>query len=264
MSELIESLDPRGVATLTMNRPERHNTFDDVLIAQMDESLRRLEASPDVRAIVIGGNGRSFSAGADIGWLKRMSTAPFEENMADAVALAELLHRLYRLSKPTIALVHGAAYGGGVGIAACCDIVLASSRASFCLSEVKLGVIPAVISPFIIRAIGARQARRFVLTAEVIFAEAAKEIGLVHEVVPEAQLPSAREKIVDALLRGAPGAQAEAKALMLLCEDRAIGDDLVQDTAQWIAARRASAEGREGLNAFLEKRPPSWHVVWGS
>jgi len=256
--DLLESIDERGLATLTLNRPERHNAFDGELVAHLSDALRRLDAQEDVRIVLIRGEGHSFSAGADVDWLKRMSAASFDENLADANALAELMHRLDRLSKPTIAFVHGAAYGGGVGLAACCDIVIATERASFCLSEAKLGIIPAVIGPFVIRAIGARQARRYFLTAEVIFAQAARDIGLVHEAASEEAAPALCEKVVAALLRCAPGAQAEAKSLVSQCEGRAIDDDLARETARRIAARRASLEGREGLKAFLEKRPPSW------
>ncbi len=256
--DLLESIDERGVATLTLNRPERHNAFDGELVAHLTGALRGLDTQADVRVVVIRGNGPSFSAGADVEWLKRMAAASFDENLADARALAELMHGLDRLSKPTVAYVHGAAYGGGVGLAACCDIAIATERASFCLSEAKLGIIPAVIGPFVIRAIGARQARRYALTAEVISARTAREIGLVHEAASEEEAPALREKIVAALLRCAPGAQAEAKSLVAFCQGRAIDDELARETARRIAELRASPEGREGLEAFLEKRSPSW------
>jgi methylglutaconyl-CoA hydratase len=256
--DLLESIDERGVATLTLNRPERHNAFDGRLVAHLTDALRTLDARADVRVVLIRGNGQSFSAGGDIDWMKRMAAASFEENLADAGALAELMHGLDRLSKPTIAFVHGAAYGGGVGLAACCDIVIATESASFCLSEARLGIIPAVIGPFVIRAIGARQARRYALTAEVIFARTAREIGLVHEAASEEEAPILCEKIVAALLRCAPGAQAEAKFLVAFCQARAIDGELARETARRIAELRASPEGREGLEAFLEKRSPSW------
>src|SRR5208337_4309952 len=172
MSDLLQSIDARGVATLTLNRPERRNAFDDALVADMTAALRALEARDDIRIVVIAGAGRCFSAGGDIEWLKRMAAATSGENLADALALAELMLCLDRLAKPTIAYVHGAAFGGGVGLVACCDIALASERASFCLSEAKLGIIPAAIGPFVLRAIGARQTRRLVLTAEAISAHA--------------------------------------------------------------------------------------------
>jgi methylglutaconyl-CoA hydratase len=257
--DLLESIDERGVATLTLNRPERHNAFDGDLVTHLTAALRRLDAQGDIRVVIIRGNGHSFSAGADVDWLKRMAAASFDENLADASALAGLMHGLDLLSKPTIAFVHGAAYGGGVGLAACCDIVIATERASFCLSEAKLGIIPAVIGPFVVRAIGARRARRYALTAEVIFADVAREIGLVHETASEQEAPVLCDKIVAALLRCAPGAQAEAKSLIALCEGRAIDDEMTRETVKRIAKRRASPEGREGIEAFLEKRSPSWN-----
>ena len=256
--DLLETIDERGVATLTLNRPERHNAFDGEMVAHLTDALRGLDARADVRVVLIRGNGQSFSAGANVDWLKRMAAASFDENLDDARAFAELMHGLDRLSKPTIAFVHGAAYGGGVGLAACCDIAIATERASFCLSEAKLGIIPAVIGPFMIRAIGARQARRYALTAEVIFARTACEIGLVHEAAREEEASVLCEKIVGALLRCAPGAQAEAKSLVAFCQGRAIDGELARETARRIAERRASLEGREGLEAFLEKRSPAW------
>ena len=174
MPDLFQSIDTRGVATLTLNRPARHNAFDDGLAAQLTMALRSLAAAGDVRLVVMRAAGPSFSAGADIGWLERMSHAPFDENLADANALAELMHCLDRLPKPTVAVVHGAAYGGGVGLAVCCDIALATESASFSLSEAKLGIIPAVIGPYVTRAIGARQARRLMLTAETVSAVRAR------------------------------------------------------------------------------------------
>lgn len=258
MDDLLEEVDARGVATLTLNRPERRNAFDEALVAHATAALRRLDARPDVRIVVLSGAGGSFCAGGDIEWMKRMANDTFEANEADAAALAELMRTLDRLTKPTVALVHGAAYGGGVGLAACCDIVIASEQATFCLSEVKLGIIPSVIAPFVIRAIGVRQARRYFLTAEAISAERALEIGLAHEVVPQAELAKARDRLIEALLLGAPGAQSEAKAVAFSCEARRIDDELARETARKIATRRASVEGREGLSAFLEKRIPAW------
>lgn len=256
--DLIEAVDARGVATLTLNRPDRHNAFDDVLIAALTAALDRLGADPLVRAVVLAGAGRSFSAGADLGWMRRMAGYSEAENVADAAALAHMLHTLDRLPKPTLALVHGPAYGGGVGLVACCDIALAAERAQFCLTEVRLGLTPATISPYVVAAIGARQARRWFTTAEPIPAARALAIGLVHEVVPEAELAGARDRVLDALLQGAPGAQADAKALAFLPEGRAVDAGLREETGRRIAARRASPEGREGVAAFLERRAPSW------
>ena len=257
-STFLEAVDGRGVATLTLDRPNRHNAFDDALIAELTAALRRLGGDPGVRAVVLASNGRSFSAGADLEWMRRMARHSFEANLADAAALAGLLHTLDRLPKPTLALVQGAAYGGGVGLVACCDVAVASERAGFCLSEVKLGLTPATISPYVVNAIGARWARRPVQTAEVFTAARAREIGLVHEVVPEDGLAAAGEEALRAVLQGAPGAQADAKDLVFLCEGRAVDAVLGEETGRRIALRRASAEGQEGIAAFLDKRPPAW------
>lgn len=258
MDDLLLAKDERGVATLTLNRPERRNAFDDALIAHLREALKELEAREDVRVVVVCGSGDAFCAGGDIGWMRRVSTAPFAENLADAEALANLMLALDRLSKPTIAYVDGAAYGGGVGLVACCDIAVATERARFCLSEAKLGLIPAAIGPFVMRAIGARRARRLMLTAETISAEIALDIGLVHEVASPEEAPRVIARIVAALLACAPGAQAESKSLLASCEGRPLDAELMWEAARRLAQRRASPEGLEGLSAFLEKRSPSW------
>jgi len=258
MPDLLLSSDARGVATLTLNRPERRNAFDDQVVALLTTSLRRVAADETVRILVIRGAGRSFSAGGDIEWMRRMSGASFEENLADAEALARMLGLLDSFPKPTIAFVHGAAYGGGVGLVACCDIAIATERASFCMSEARLGIIPAAIGPFVIRAIGARQARRLMLTAETISAARAREIGLVHEAAPEREANELLEGIAEALLRCAPGAQKEAKDFIARYASRTLDDGLAQESARILATLRASGEGREGLSAFLEKRVAKW------
>jgi methylglutaconyl-CoA hydratase len=257
-STFLQAVDARGVATLTLNRPERHNAFDDSLIAQLTAALRRLGEEPEVRAVVLASSGRSFSAGADLEWMRRMAAHSPEDNLADAAGLASLLHTLDRLPKPTVALVQGAAYGGGVGLVACCDIALAAEGASFCLSEVKLGLTPATISPYVVQAIGPRWARRLFQTAEIFDASRARDIGLVHEVLPAEGLVARGEQLVAALLQGAPGAQADAKDLVFLCEGRPVDAALSAETGRRIALRRASAEGQEGIGAFLNKRAPSW------
>jgi methylglutaconyl-CoA hydratase len=258
MSNFLETVDARGIATLTLNCPERHNAFDDALIAELTAALRRLGADAGVRAVVLASSGRSFSAGADLAWMRRMAGHSLEDNLADAAGLAGLLHMLDRLPKPTVALVQGAAYGGGVGLVACCDIALAAEGASFCLSEVKLGLTPATISPYVVNAIGPRWARRLFQTAEVFDASRAREIGLVHEVVPADALAARSEAVMLALLQGAPGAQADAKDLVFLCEGRPVDAALSAETGRRIAQRRASAEGQEGIGAFLDKRAPAW------
>ncbi len=254
----LEKVDDAGVAWLVLNRPEVHNAFNDALIAELTAALKRLEQDPKVRAVLLGAEGKSFSAGADLNWMKRMAGYSKEENRADARGLAGLMQTLNELAKPTIALVQGAAYGGGVGLVACCDIALAATRASFCLSEVKLGLIPAVISPYVIAAIGARAARRYFVTAERFDAEAALRLGLVQEVVAPEELEAAGQRVLDALLAGGPEAQAAAKRLVRDLAEQPIDDTLVEETAKRIAEIRAGAEAKEGVSAFLEKRRPSF------
>jgi methylglutaconyl-CoA hydratase len=258
MSGILHDTDARGVATLTLNNPERHNAFDDTLIAEMTAVLDGFAADPAIRVVVLRSTGKSFSAGADLNWMRRVAAYTEADNRRDAAALGRLMHTLDRLPKPTLAVVQGAALGGGVGLVACCDIVLASTQAKFATTEVRLGLIPAVISPYVINAIGARHARRYFLTAEMIPADTAHRIGLVHELVAPDALAARAEAMIETLLLQAPGAQAEAKALVFLCEGRATDDALRHETSQRIAQRRVTAEGREGLRAFLEKRSPVW------
>lgn len=257
--KIITNIDNRGVATLTMNRPELHNAFDDSLIAELTEVLREFDEDPDVRLVILAAAGKSFSAGADLNWMRRMADYSREQNLADAENLAELMRTLDTLSKPTIGLIQGAAYGGGVGLVACCDIAIATSRASFCLSEVKLGLFPAVISPYVVAAIGPRASRRYFLSAESFDAGEALLLGLVHQVVAdESELAVAAERMVSQLLANSPDAMAGAKNLVSAVAGRHVDDVLIADTAGRIADQRSSREGREGLSAFLEKRKPSW------
>ena len=247
-----------GVGRLTLNRPELHNAFDDALIARLTAALLSLEADRRVRAVVLAAAGKSFSAGADLNWMQRMAGYSEAENLEDARALAGLMSTLDRLAKPTVALVQGAAFGGGVGLVACCDIAIASEAASFALSEVKLGIVPAVISPYVAAAIGQRAARRYMLTAERFSAERARALGLVHEVVPAERLEETGREILGQLAQGGPQAQAEAKDLALSLAGRPIDRELIDETAQRIARVRAGEEAREGLAAFLEKRKAAW------
>jgi methylglutaconyl-CoA hydratase len=247
-----------GVATVRMNRPDVHNAFDDALIAALTVELRRLDASSEARVIVLAANGKSFSAGADLGWMQRMATYSREDNLRDAMALAALMHTLDGMRKPTIARVQGAAFGGGVGLVACCDIAIAGTEATFSLSEVRLGLIPSVISPYVIAAIGERAARRYFLTAERFDAAEARRIGLVHEVVDGAALDEAVAGMAAQLLKGGPQALAAAKKLIADVSRRPMGDELSAETARRIAAIRVEREGKEGLAAFLEKRKPDW------
>ncbi len=248
----------RGVASVTLNRPEQHNAFDDGMIAELIELLGQLEQDDRVRVLVLRAAGKSFSAGADFYWMRRMADYDLARNTDDAMQLAELMRRLNCFPKPTIALVQGAAYGGGVGFFACCDIAIASKQALFCLSEVKLGLIPAVISPYVIEAIGARAARRFMLTAERFSAEQACRLGLVHQVVEAQELDTTLDSILEFLLAAGPAAQAAAKDLIRAVSNQPIDSDIIQNCAQRIARIRATSEAREGLDAFLEKRKPNW------
>ena len=248
-----------AIGILTLNKGERHNAFDDVLIAEMTDGLRALNDDKRVRAVVLSSTGKSFCAGTDLKWMKRAAGYTPEENLSDAYRLAELMSTLNELSKPTIARVHGPAYGGGVGLIAACDIAVATYDALFALTEVKLGIIPAIISPYVLAAIGERYSRRYMLTAERFSAAEAYRIGLLHEIAPGVeQLDEAIGKILDSLLKNGPRAQAECKELIRTLSGAAINDEIREETVQRIARARASPEGKEGLNAFLEKRKPSW------
>ena len=261
MSEPVKlSRDDRGVATLTFDRPEKHNAFDQTIIAMLTDAFEQLNNDGAVRLVVITGAGKSFSAGADVGWMRAMAQYSHQENVEDACRLADMLHALNDSQKPTVARVNGHVFGGGVGILACCDIVVASAKARLALTEIRLGVLPAVISPFVIAAIGARQARRLFLTGEALSAAKAAEIGLVHEVAEPDELDSVVESQVAMLLKGGPSALAEAKSLInrVAGPDDDTRRDLRQATAEIIARLRASDEGQEGLGAFLDKRPPRW------
>ena len=255
---LLTDINRNGRATLTLNRPDLHNAFDDALISTLTSELIKLEKNEKIRVVVLAANGKSFSAGADLNWMKRMADYSSEENKNDAMELAKLMRILDRLSKPTIACVQGAAFGGGVGLVACCDIAIASKRASFSLSEVKLGLIPAVISPYVVNAIGSRAARRYFLTAERFKALEALKLGLVHEVVEEDELNACTDSLCETLIENGPEAVSEAKKLIEEVSRGKIDDKMIEKTAEWIARLRASDEGKEGLSAFLEKRKPQW------
>jgi methylglutaconyl-CoA hydratase len=253
----IERQGPIGL--ITMNCPERHNAFDDALIAELTDALRSMEAEDGIRLVILSGAGKSFSAGADLHWMKRMAGFSADENRRDAMGLATLMRTLAHLRKPTVARVHGAAYGGGVGLVACCDIAVAAQSATFSLSEAKLGLIPAVISPYVVAAIGERAARRYFLTGERFEAAEAWRLGLVHEIASDFEsLDDRVGEIVDAMLACGPVAQREAKELIRAVASRPVTSELIQDTAERIAKIRSSPEGREGVAAFLEKRRASW------
>ena len=244
---------------VTMNRPERHNAFDDELIAAITEALRSMEAEDGVRVVILSGAGKSFSAGADLNWMKRMAGFSVDQNRRDAMGLAALMRTLAHLRKPTIARVQGAAYGGGVGLVACCDVAVASHAATFALTEAKLGLVPAVISPYVVAAIGERAASRYFLTAERFDAHEALRLGLVHELAgSEGDLDEKVGRVADAMLACGPVAQREAKDLIRAVSKKPVTSELIQDTAERIAKIRSSPEGREGVAAFLEKRRASW------
>jgi methylglutaconyl-CoA hydratase len=251
------------VATLWMNRPDLHNAFDETLIAELTAACITLDEDKDIRVVILAGRGKSFSAGADLNWMKRAANNGLDDNLNDARALARMLRVLAEMKKPTIARVQGAALGGGMGLAAACDIAVASTKAIFATSEVKFGIIPSAISPYVLRAIGARQAYRYFQSAERIAAARACEIGLVHETVEPEQLDAKVQEIVDALLQGGPLAQAAAKNLIRAVNNQPINETLVDDTAHRIAHLRATPEAREGIAAFLEKRNPNWVSAFG-
>lgn len=250
----------RGVGYITLTRPEIHNAFDDKLIGELTEAFSAMENNPEVEVVVLRAEGKSFSAGADLNWMRRMADYSWEENYQDSQALATLMNTIYGMSKTTVCQVQGAAFGGGVGLVACCDIVIASERASFCLSEVKLGLIPAVISPYVVKAMGERQAQRYFTTAERFKADKAAEFGLVHEVVAEDLLVEKTNEIVTTLLSNGPQAVKAAKDLIRAVANQTIDQSLMDETARRIADIRASEQGKEGLNAFLEKRTADWSV----
>jgi methylglutaconyl-CoA hydratase len=254
----LEVTKRNGIGIVALNRPAVHNAFDEVLISELTAASSALAEDRDVRAIILTGNGPSFCAGADLNWMKKMAGFSRKQNVADAAALAQMLRTLNELPKPTIARVHGNVFGGGVGLVACCDVAIAAAESTFALSEAKLGLIPATISPYVIEAIGARQARRYFLTAERFEAAEAYRIGLVHDLVPLGQLDDRINEILGPLLMAGPAAQAECKTLIRAVAHRPIDDEVISDTVERIATVRASAEGKEGVGAFLKKRSASW------
>lgn len=256
--ETLEIEHSNRVATIWMNRPAVFNAFDEQLITDLSAACTALDADTSVRVVVLAGRGRHFSAGADLNWMKRASTGGPAENLEDARRFAKMLRALADLSKPTIARVQGAALGGGTGLAAACDMAIAASDAVFSTSEVKFGIIPSVISPYVLRAIGPRHALRYFQSAERISAERALAIGLVSEVFPLDQLDAGLAALIEALLAGAPLAQKAAKDLIAAVNGRLIDDLVSEETAQRIARQRATAEAKDGISAFLEKRPPAW------
>ena len=253
------SVDVRdGVARVTLDRPDVRNAFDDVLIGKLSQAFQEIAADTGVRAVVLAGNGTAFCAGADLNWMKRMAKYGHDENLADASALAEMLATLERLPQPTIARVHGPAFAGGTGLVAACDMAIGTPQAKFCFSEAKLGLSPATISPYVLRAIGERAARRYFLSAEVFDADEALRIGMLSLLVPASELDATLDGLLQHLLAGGPQAHAKIKDLIRAVAGRPIEEALTADTARRIAEIRVSPEGREGIASFLEKRKASW------
>ncbi|WP_300300845.1 enoyl-CoA hydratase-related protein [Ferrovibrio sp.] len=251
--------DARGIATVTLNRPQIHNAFNDDVVRRLGAIWADLAGRSDVRVVLLRGAGKSFSAGGDLDWMRKSGQATPEQNRASTLGMARMLKQLNDLPQAVLALVHGNCMAGGTGLASAADMVVATRAAQFALTEVRLGLTPATISPYVVAAMGARQARRYFLTGERFGAEEACRIGLVHDVVAdEAALESRGNELVAALLQGAPGAIRDSKVLIGRVANRPVDDEIMEFTARNIADRRASAEGQEGLAAFFEKRKPNW------
>jgi methylglutaconyl-CoA hydratase len=255
---LLETVDERGVAFLTLNRPHRRNAFDQSLVLELTAALRRLNDDVSVRVVALAGAEGQFCAGGDIEWMRRLAEASPQAREEDALALMEMFHALDRLTKPTIAVVEGVAFGGGVGLVACCDIAVADSVSTFAMTEVRLGLVPAVVGPYLVKAVGPRASRALFLAAAPIGADRALQIGLVDHIAPKSDLHATRDGVIDFLLLGAPGAQAQAKELVERCRRQPMDSSFRRETARLISARWASSEGAEGLSSFLERRAPYW------
>ncbi len=251
-------VSPQGICTLLLNRPKVHNAFDEFMIEDITNALQQLRANEAVRILCIKGAGASFCAGANLNWMQRTAEYAQEENYRDAMHMANMMNSLYSFPKPSVAVAHGAVYGGGVGLIACCDIVLAESSTVFSLSEVKLGLIPAVIGPYVVNAMGTRSAKRYILTGERFNASAACRSGLVHESIDAELLGESEAEIMRELLSCGPDAQKVAKSLVIEKFSPSMGEDIQEHTAALISKIRASEEGKEGVGAFLEKRSPAW------
>lgn len=257
-NKLLVNVDPRGVMRITLNIPERHNAFDDHQAQRIIMALERARDDEAIRVVVLAGEGSSFSAGGDLNYMKRMASNTFQENLDDAGQLARLMKLLDTLPLPTVARVHGATFGGGVGLVSCCDIAIGSPKAKFALSEVKVGMAPATIAPYVVRTIGTKAARRFFTTAEIITADKALSLGLLSEVVAEQELDSNIETVVAALLANGPTSIKKAKQIVFDVAEGEIDEEMIAHTVKFIADIRNSDEAREGLSAFLEKRKPKW------
>jgi methylglutaconyl-CoA hydratase len=258
MSTVTTSIDSRGVVTLSLNRPEKHNALDGVMMGELTDALTKINSDPNARVVVLTGAGASFCAGGDIGHMRSMLNFSEQENVADALVLARLLRKLDELELPLIARVNGNAFGGGVGVVACADIAIGVESAKFALTEVRLGIVPAAISPYVVEAVGSRQARRLFLTAAPFTAAEAQTLGLLHFTAPAEQLDQVINEQVDHLLRGGPQALRAAKQLVRRVAHFHDRDVLADETARLLARLRVTPEGKEGLSAFLERRKSSW------
>ncbi|MBT0080470.1 enoyl-CoA hydratase-related protein [Vibrio alginolyticus] len=256
--DVLWHVDDNGVATITLNRSAKHNAFDACTIDLLIHRLDYLALRTDVRCLVLRSNGKHFSSGADLNWMQSMADSTRQDNFVDAQNLARLMETLDSFPQPTIAVVQGSAYGGALGLICCSDIAIASQSAKFCLSEVKLGLVPATIAPYVMRAMGNRQARRYILSGEVISAEDAERFGIVHEVKEAKQLENAVDSVIKTLLLNSPDAMRKAKTLCHQCHQNPIDQQLIHYTSKLIADIRVSPQGQDGLQAFLEKRNPSW------
>lgn len=248
----------QSIATIILNNPVSHNAFNDEMIIRLIDCFTQYEKDESIRLIQLKANGKNFSAGADLNWMKRMANFSEQENYADSMQLAKLMKTIYCCKKPTMALVQGAVYGGGVGLIACADIVIASDNAHFCFSEARLGLIPAVISPYVMKVIGEKAARRYFLTAEKINVQTAYKLGLVSEIVNEDEAATVIESISKKIINNGPQAILKIKELVDLVSNSAFNDSLIEETAKRIADVRTSKEGQEGINAFFNKRKPEW------
>ncbi len=246
------------VTRVTLQRPAVRNAFNSALIAELTSAFEQVAHDPDVRVVILAAQGSAFCAGADLNWMQSMASFSWFENLADAQALAHMLHTLYTCPVPIVARVQGDCYGGGVGLAAVCDVLVVAQEVHFCLSEAKLGLVPATISPYVVRALGAQAARRYFVTAERFSAQRAQALGWVHEVCAATELDRQVDAIAQAIVANGPVATRACKALVQDVMDQDMSDTLIADTARLIADIRGSQEGREGIQSFLEKRPPAW------
>jgi methylglutaconyl-CoA hydratase len=254
----LEIVARHGVGVIWMNRPEVRNAFNETMVAELTQAFKAADAEKSLRAVVLAGQGPAFCAGADLNWMKTISGYSLKQNHADAMGLATMLNTIYMMTKPTVARVHGPAFAGGMGLVAACDIAVAAQEAEFCLTEVKLGLTAATIGPYVVAAMGERHARRYFLTAERFTAAEAFRIGLVHDIVPMVELDASVNALLGHLVAASPSAIAASKELIRAVARAPIDQKMIADTATRIAAARASADGKEGIRAFLEKRKPAW------